>query len=391
MQSNVKKTTSDSLIDLPLQPNGTKVQWSYLDKQFSSEKMEQVFDLFRSFIPTGDFTLGKPLQEFEAKFAKLIGTKHALGVNSGTDALKLSLKALGVGYGDEVITTANTFVATVGAIAETGAKPVFVDCTDNFCMDVSQVEKAITSKTKAIMPVHYAGQMTDMPALLEIAKKHNLPVVEDSCQCILGNIDGKNSGTWGNTGAFSLHPLKNLNVWGDGGMIVTNDDTLADTLGKMRNHGLAGRDEVVMLGCNSRLDTLQAVIGNWLIGDVHKITDTRIRNAKILDEGLGAIPQITIPPRLKNRKLVFHLYIVFAERRDELMKFCKEKGIQTKVHYPVPIYRQPALVNLCGHKEGDFPVTDRHAKNMISFPAHDHLTEAQVNYIVQTVNQFYKG
>lgn len=391
MKSNLKQVTPDLSTSLPAQPNGTKVQWSYLDKQFSPEKIEQIFELFRQFIPTGDFTLGKPLQEFEAKFARLIGTKHALGVNSGTDAIKLSLKALGVGYGDEVITTANTFVATVGAIAETGANPVFVDCTDNFCMDVSQVEKAITPKTKAIVPVHYAGQMTDMVALMAVARKHNLPIVEDSCQCILGNIDGKNSGTWGNAGAFSLHPLKNLNVWGDGGMIVTDDDALADKLAKIRNHGLAGRDEVVLLGCNSRLDTLQAVIGNWLIGDVHKITDTRISNAKILDDGLGAIPQITIPPRFNNRKLVFHLYIVFAERRDELMRFCKEKGIQAKVHYPVPIYRQPALKSICGHNEGDFPVADRHAKNMISFPAHDHLTQDQMHYIVQTVNQFYKG
>lgn len=391
MQSSLKKTAHNPIIELPLQPNRIKVQWSYLDKQFSPEKTEEILDLLRAFIPTGDFTLGKPLQEFEAKFAKLIGTKYALGVNSGTDALKLSLKALGVGYGDEVITAANTFVATVGAIAETGAKPVFVDCTDNFCMDVSQVEKAITTKTKAIMPVHYAGQMTDMPALMALAKKHNLSVVEDSCQCILGNIDGKNAGSWGDAGGFSLHPLKNLNVWGDGGMIVTNNDILADTLSKLRNHGLAGRDEVVILGCNSRLDTLQAVIGNWLIGDVHTITDTRIRNAKILDEGLGAIPQITLPKRFSNRKLVFHLYIVFAERRDELIQFCKEKGIQTKVHYPVPIYRQPALKAISGHTEGDFPVADRHTKTMVSFPAHDHLTQDQLHYIIQTVKQFYEG
>jgi aminotransferase EvaB len=189
MQSAQKKASAAQ--ELPIQPNGSKVQWSYLPKQFSPENIEQIFDLMRKFVPTGDFTLGKPLEEFEGKFATLIGAKHAIGVNSGTDALKLSLKALGIGYGDEVITTANTFIATVGAIAELGAQPVLVDCTDNFCMDVSQVEAKITAKTKAIMPVHFAGQMTDMRQLMQIAQKHGLPVVEDSCQCILGNIEGR--------------------------------------------------------------------------------------------------------------------------------------------------------------------------------------------------------
>ncbi|NUM41693.1 MAG: aminotransferase class V-fold PLP-dependent enzyme, partial [Leptospiraceae bacterium] len=180
-----------------------KVRYSYLKQQF--ENCDDLWDELKRFVPTGDFTLGKPLQEFEAKFAKLIGTKHAIGVNSGTDAIKLSLKALGVGHGDEVITTANTFVATVGAIVELGAKPVFVDCNDTFCMDVDLLEKAITSKTKAIVPVHFTGYMTDMRKLLPIAKKHNLPIVEDACQSILGAIDSKKAGTWGNAGAFSLH------------------------------------------------------------------------------------------------------------------------------------------------------------------------------------------
>ena len=177
----------------------------------------------KAFVPTGDFTLGKPLTEFENKFAKLIGTKHAIGVNSGTDAIKLSLKAIGIGHGDHVITTANTFVATVGAIMELGAIPIFVDCDDSFCMDVSKLEAVITPKTKAIVPVHYTGYMTDMRKLLPIAKKYNLPVIEDACQSILGAIDNKNAGTWAEFGAFSLHPLKNINVWSDGGMIVTNN------------------------------------------------------------------------------------------------------------------------------------------------------------------------
>ena len=377
-------------IDLPLQPNGMKVQWSYLPKQFNKDSIEQILDRIREFVPTGDFTLGKPLREFEERFAKMIGVKHAIGVNSGTDALRLSLKGLGVGPGDEVITAANTFIATVGAIGECYSRPVMVDCTDNFCMDVSQVEAVITPRTKALMPVHLAGQMTDMPALMKIAEKHNLPIVEDSCQCILGDIDGKRAGTYGRSGAFSLHPLKNLNVWSDGGMIVTNDDAFNDKMRKLRNHGLAGRDSVVMLGCNSRLNSLQAVVGNWLIDQVDFITSTRIKNAAFLDAGLGKIPGIRIPQRFANRRLVFHLYIVFAERRDELVKCCKEAGIEVKVHYPVPVYRQEGLRQF-GYKKGDFPVTDRHADTMISFPAHEHLTQDQLTYMVETVSNFYAG
>ncbi len=377
-----------SNIDLPLQPNGYKVQWSYLPKQFGPNSIDEILGLLRDFVPTGDLTLGKPVREFEERFAELIGTKHAIGVNSGTDAIRLSLKAVGVGPGDEVITTANTFIATVGAIAENYARPVFVDCTDNFCMDVSHVEAAITERTKAIVPVHLAGQMTDMPALMEIAKKHDLPVVEDSCQCILGSIDGRSAGGYGRTGCFSLHPLKNLNVWGDGGIIVTNEDDLATHLRRLRNHGLADRDRVVTMGGNSRLDSLHAVIGNWLIDQVHFITDTRIDNAAVLDRGLGKLPQITIPERFDNRKLVYHLYIVFAERRDELVAYCKDKGVEVKVHYPIPVYQQEGL-RPYGYTAGDFPVTDRHARTMISFPAHEHLTEDQLLYMIQTVADFY--
>ncbi len=377
-------------IDLPLQPNGCKVQWSYLPKQFGKASIEAILERLRDFVPTGDFTLGKPVREFEERFAKLIGARYAIGVNSGTDALKLSLKALGVGPGDEVITAANTFVATAGAIAETYARPVFVDCTDNFCLDVGRVEAAITERTKALMPVHLAGQMTDMPALLKIAEKHGLPIVEDSCQCILGAIGGKHAGTYGRTGGFSLHPLKNLNVWGDGGMIVTSDGELDAKLRMLRNHGLAGRDRMAMLGCNSRLDSLQAAVGNWLIEQVDFITSARIGNAAYLDRGLGAIPQLRLPQRFADRRLVFHLYIVFAERRDELAAFCRRHGIEVRIHYPVPLYLQDGVKHL-GYKKGDFPVTDRHAATMLSFPAHEHLTEQQLAYIVETVSEFYEG
>ena len=181
-----------------------KVRYSYLPQQFA--EVDEIFEEMKRFIPTGDFTLGEPLREFEARFADLIGTRHAIGVGSGTDALKLPLKAIGVGHGDEVITAANTFIATVGAINEVGARTVFVDCDDTFCMDVSQVEAAITERTKAIMPVQFTGEITDMPKLMEIAERHGLPVVEDACQGILAAIDGKRAGTWGLPAAFRSIP-----------------------------------------------------------------------------------------------------------------------------------------------------------------------------------------
>ena len=362
------------------------VRYSYLKQQF--EDCDDLWDELKRFVSTGDFTLGKPLKAFEEKFAGLIGSKHAIGVNSGTDAIKLSLKALGVGPGDEVITAANTFVATVGAIAELGAVPVFVDCDDTFCMDVSQVERVITSKTKALVPVHFTGYMTDMRKLTPIAESHNLPVVEDACQSILGAIGNKNAGTWGVSGAFSLHPLKNLNVWSDGGVIVTSDDVLADKLRLLRNHGLVDRDTVQIMGCNSRLDTIQAVVGNWLIPRTQDIAQQRIKNAKYYDDGLRKISQIRIPPRPADYRIVYHLYIVFAEDRDALLEHCIKSGIEAKVHYPVPIYRQPALHYL-NHQEGDFPVTDCHAKNIISFPCDQHLSTEEMDFVIDTVTRFY--
>ena len=364
-----------------------KVRYSYLAQQFAD--CDDLWDSLKEFVPTGDFTLGKPLTEFEKRFAELIGTRSAIGVNSGTDAIKLSLKALGIGPGDEVITAANTFVATVGAIAELGARPVFVDCNDTFCMDVDQVEAAVTDRTRAIVPVHFTGYMTNMRKLAPLAESLGLPVVEDACQSILGAIDGKNAGTWGLSGAFSLHPLKNLNVWSDGGLIVTNDDELAGKLRLLRNHGLSDRDTVSIMGCNSRLDTLQAVVGNWLIPKTEEIANKRIENAAFYDRELGKLGQISIPPRPEGFKIVYHLYIVFAEERDALLQHCIDNGIEAKVHYPIPIYRQPALEFL-GHKAGDFPVSDAHTKSIITFPCDQHLSQEELNYVVDTVKAFYQ-
>jgi len=358
----------------------THVRYSYLGQQFA--RPDEILDGIRRIVAEGSFTLGEAVARFEREFAQLIGVSQAIGVGSGTDAIKVPLRALGVGYGDEVITAANTFVATVGAI------PVFVDCNDSFCMNVADVEAKINSKTRAIVPVHFTGETVDMPPLMAIAQRHGLSVVEDACQAILGESDGKRVGTYGIAAAYSLHPLKNLNVWGDAGVIVTNDELLAAKLRLLRNHGLSSRDEVETLGYNSRLDSVQAVVGSWLIGQTGEITNQRIANAAYYDAQLADIAGVRVPVRRPNAKRVYHLYMIFAERRDALYAYARERGISAKIHYPVPIYRQRALAHL-GHRLGDFPVTDRHAREIISFPVDQHMTREEQDYVIDTVRSFY--
>jgi dTDP-4-amino-4,6-dideoxygalactose transaminase len=364
----------------------TRVRYSYLAQQFADP--DEIFERIRRVVADGSFTLGEAVTQFEQQFAELIGVRHAVGVGSGTDAIKIPLRALGIGHGDEVITAANTFVATVGAIAEVGATPVFVDCDASFCMDVSGVRAKITPRTKAIVPVHFTGETVDMPPLMEIAAQHGLAVVEDACQAILAEASGRRVGTYGNAAAYSLHPLKNLNVWGDAGVIVTDDDTLAAELRLLRNHGLTGRDDVARLGYNSRLDSIQAVVGSWLIGQTRDITDRRIANAAYYDAAFAALPGVCVPIRRPNSKRVYHLYMVFAQARDALYADLRERGITAKIHYPIPIYRQPALAHL-GYAAGDFPVTDAQARDVISFPVDQHLTRDEQDTIIEAVRSFY--
>ena len=363
-----------------------KVRYSYLPQQFAD--CDDLWQDLRDFVATGDFTLGEPLVRFEESFAELIGTRYAVGVNSGTDALKLALKALGVGLGDEVITAANTFVATVGAIFELGATPIFVDCNETFCMDVDRVAEACTPKTRAIVPVHFTGYMTNMELLLKFARERDLIVVEDACQSILASQNSRNAGTWGDAGAFSLHPLKNINVWSDGGVITTDDKGLANNLRLLRNHGMSDRDTVECLGFNSRLDTIQAIVGSWLLPKARGIAQQRILNALYYDQGLASVNQIQIPPRPQDDTVVYHLYVVYADKRDELLTYLLDSGIEAKVHYPVPIYRQPALKGM-GYSKGDFPRADYAAAHSISFPCDQHLTREQQDYVIQKVKEFY--
>jgi dTDP-4-amino-4,6-dideoxygalactose transaminase len=364
----------------------TKVRYSPLRQQFSN--VDDVLADIRRLIVSGDFTLGAPVRTFEAEFSELMGVKHAIGVGTGTDALKLPLKAIGIGPSDHVLTCANTFIATVGAIAELGASPLFIDCTDTFCMDLDRLEDAITPRTKAIMPVHLTGEVVDMPRLMEISVRRGIPVVEDACQSMLSELDGRKAGTWGVAAGFSMHPLKLINVWGDAGVIITNDSEMDRRLRLLRNHGLRGRDEVEVLGCNTRLDSLQAIVASWMVRQAQDIAIQRGERAAYYDQGFSRISGIRIPPRRHEVKHTYLLYILFADRRDELLCHCLDQGIEAKVHYPVPLYRQPGLAQF-GYRAGDFPVTDRHAREMITFPVDQHLTREEQDYVIRTVAEFY--
>jgi len=365
-----------------------KICYSYLEQQFAD--IEPYLDDIRTLVKTGDFTLGKALTEFEVRFAKLLSLPYAVGVGTGTDALMLSLKILGVGPGDEVITVPNTFVATVGAIAMTGAKPVFVDNNEEYTIDVTKIEEAITPHTKAILPVHLTGCPADMPAIWEIAESRRLMIVEDAAQAILASIDGKSVGSWGATAGFSLHPLKNLNIWGDGGIIVMRSEELRDKLRLYRNHGMATRDEIAFWSHNCRLDTLQAVVANRLLSQVHAITDQRIANARRYDQAFSDLEEnVRIPPRRPNVKQVFHTYVIRVKDRDRLYLYLNEHGVEAKIHYPIPLHLQKAAAGL-GYKKGDFPICEEDCRTILTLPVHQHLRSNEIEYVIDCVRRFYR-
>jgi len=364
-----------------------EVSYSYLLDQFKDP--EPILEDIKKLVKTGDYTLGESLEEFEKVFAKFIGRKYAVGVGTGTDALRLSLIVLGIKPGDEVITAVNTFYSTAGAIATVGAKPIFVDVGDDLVMNVDLIEDAITEKTKAIIPVHLNGCPVDMERVMKIAENHNLWVIEDTCQAIGAEINGKKAGSFGITGCFSLHPLKNINVWGDGGLILTDSEEMRDKLRILRDNGLINRDECVVYAFNCRLDTMQAVVGLHVIKDVDEITKNRVGNGKFYDKELSKIKEITIPPRSKKIKNVHHNYIVIAEKRDELLEYLQKNGVDAKIHYPIPLHLQKASEYL-GYQKGDFPTAEHQAKHIISLPVHQHLTDEQKKYVVEKISEFYK-
>ena len=366
--------------------NELPINHNYLPQQF--EDSEEVIDEIRKLVVRGDFTLGEAVNELEEEFKKITNSKYAIGVGSGTDALFLSLKALGIKEGDEVITTPYTFYATIGAIVTAGATPKFVDIGQDYNINPNLIEGAITPNTKAIVPVHWSGLICDMDTIRDIANRHNLSIVEDACHAINARKDGKTAGSFADTACFSMHPLKNLNVWGDGGVIVTNNKELHDKLVLLRNHGLRDRDVCDIFAYNSRLDTLQAIVGNHYIKKIDHITDMRIKNASFYDAELLSFPQIIIPSRYESNKQVFHLYCIRVNDREGLQKYLIDNGIDAKVHYPTPMHLQPAARDL-GYSIGDFPIAEKVCNEVLSLPVHEFITQDQMEFTVHKIKEFY--
>ena len=330
------------LIKQYLSDKKMKIRHNYLSEQFNNSK--EIFKSINKTVKFNDFTLGRYVDLFEKQFCKYQKVKYAVGVGSGTDAIFLSLKALGIKHGDEIITPTYSFYATAGAIATAGAKPIFVDIKDDLNIDDDQIEKKITKKTKAIVPVHWSGRICNMKKILKLAKKYNLHVVEDACHAILSHDDKKKyAGNFGITGCFSMHPLKNLNVWGDGGIIGTNNKKIYEKLKLLRNHGLINRNNCKMYGYNSRLDTIQAAVALKMIKKINFITDSRIKNANYLNEKLKSIKEI---------------------------KLIKEKK---KYKY----------------YKGQFKNAEKLSKKVISIPVHEFVSKKQLDFMINKIQKFY--
>ena len=364
-----------------------KINHSYLVEQFAD--YTKIFKEVEKVVKRGDYTLGKEVDICEKNFAKRTGAKYAISVGNGTDALLLTLKALNIGSGDEVITVPYTFIATVGSIVTAEAKPVFVDIKEDYNMDENKIVTAITKKTKAIMPVHWAGRPCELDKIYSIAKKYKLHVVQDSAHVIGARFKKKHLINFGDACTYSMHPLKNLNVWGDGGFVVTNKKPLAKKLYLIRNHGLKNRNSVEIFGYNSRLDTIQAAVANYKMKNkLNNITNKRIKNATMLDKLLSKNENVTTVKRLKHLKEVFHLYHINVKKRDLLQKYLIKNNIDAKVHYPIPIHLQKAAKYL-KYKKGDFPIAEKMANTSLSLPVHEFIDERHIKHMVHYINKFY--
>ena len=365
-----------------------KINHSYLVEQFSD--YTKIFKEIEKIVKKGDYTLGKTVDECERNFALRTGAKFAISVGNGTDALFLTLKALNIGVGDEVITTPYTFIATVGSIVTSGAKPVFVDIKDDYNIDEGKIELAITKKTKAIIPVHWAGRPCELDKIKSIAKKYNLKIIQDACHGIGSRFKNKHLINFGDACTYSMHPLKNLNIWGDGGFIVTQNGKLAKKLYLLRNHGLINRNKCKVFGFNSRLDTIQAAVANYKMKNkLDNITRKRINNAKLFDKLFKSKRNIKTVKRFSHLKEVFHLYHINVEKRNKLQKFLIKNSVDAKVHYPIPVHLHPAAKYL-KYKKRDFPIAEKMANTSLSLPVHEFIKEKHIKFMVDLIDKFYQ-
>ena len=338
---------------------------------------------FRELVSRGDFIMGAAVERFETEYAAYIGTRHALGVGTGLSALELALRAFDVGPGDEVITPANTFIATVLAIMAVGAKPVFVDMdAATYGIDASAIGGAVTSRTKAVVPVHLYGQPVDLDAVVAAARRYNLVLIEDAAQAHGARYQGRRAGSFGDAAAFSFYPSKNLGALGDGGMITTNDDRAAERLRLLRNYGQRVKYHHEVAGTNSRLDTLQAAVLSIKLPHLDGWNAARRAHADAYSARLGAA--VTTPVAAAEVEHIYHLYVIQTPEREALERRLKARQIQSGIHYPVPAHLQQACAPL-GYRAGDFPVTEAAAARILSLPMFAELTEAQIDYVADAV------
>lgn len=353
---------------------------------------EEILATLDDVMSSSRFILGDNVKKLEEDVAVYSNVKHGIGVGNGSDAIHIALQAAGVGAGDEVITTAFTFFATGGAIVRAGATPVYVDIDPiTFNIDPAKIEAAVTEKTKAILPVHLYGQMADMHAIAEVAKKYNLAIIEDAAQAIGAKFQGHSVGELGTAATYSFFPTKNLGAYGDGGMIVTNDDEVAEKSRVIRVHGSKPKYYHSVLGYNSRLDELQAAVLNIKFPHLNKWSELRREKAatytQLLEEALGGV--VVTPKEVEGNYHVFHQYTLRVPNRDELQAYLKEQGVATMVYYPLPLHVQPVFKEL-GYKEGDLPEAEKAAKEALSLPMFPELKLEQQEYVVSKIVEFYQ-
>ncbi len=341
-------------------------------------------------LKSGWFILGPELVAFEEELAQFLNVKSVVGVNSGTDAIFLALKALGVGVGDDVITVANTATPTVCAIRQTGARPVFVDIDPKTMnLDPKLIAPAITKKTKAIVPVHLYGYPADMPAIMKIAKKFKLLVVEDVAQALGASVDGQAVGTFGQMAAFSFYPTKNLGAVGDAGAVATNDINLAQTVKELRNYGEVGKYKNNREGINSRLDEIQAAILRYGLKKLPQWNKQRAKLVAIYNQELAGLPIVLPPVPSSGMVAVNHLMVIRVKERESLARFLLEQGIGTSIHYPLPIYKQVAYSSFA--PKGGLAYTESHCQDILTLPLYPELKIAQVKKITRAIRQFYQN
>lgn len=366
-----------------------KIPFVDLRSQYLSIQSE-IDQAIHSVITDTAFIGGKYVKQFKEDFQASYGAKHCIPVANGTDAIYITMKMLGIGPGDEVITTASSWISTSETISQTGAKPVFVDIDpEYYTINVDLIEKKITSKTKAIIPVHLYGQMADIHRIKDICDKHNLHLIEDCAQSHFSELNAIKAGMTGIASTFSFYPGKNLGAYGDAGCILTNNDELAFKMTIYANHGALEKHKHLIEGINSRLDGLQAAILSAKLPYIHKWTDERINHADTYTKLLKSVGDLKLPGIRPGSKHSFHLYVVKTQYRNELQEFLKLRGIETAVHYPVTLPLMEAYKYL-GHNESDFPIAAKHQNEILSIPMYPELSSVQIEYVVDSIKTFYE-